>query len=100
MSTEYVDSLDSFEELYLQGDLTRLKKLEEDRLKAHQQAKVLLEQESKKLIGYVKERLEEHDQAEKSIATFQAKLTQSQSIVIDLERTLRKLQKHAEQSRK
>ena len=100
MTTPFVDGLEIIEEEYLEAELRRLKTVEDERLRTQRSTNQLFDEENKKLISLIKERLDEHELVEKSISGFQNKLNQSQQIVQDLEMTLRKLQKDAEQSRR
>lgn len=99
-STPYVDSLDNPEAQFLLDELSRLRVSEAEHERAFQASQSAFQQETRTLINLIKDRLGEHDQSEKVLNVFQNKLKQGQTVVLDLERTLTKLQKEAEQARK
>jgi archaellum component FlaC len=100
MSTPYVDSLEGNELEFLEKELARLVALENDLAKSKSVCQEKVEEECNKVLDAVRDKVNEHEQADKSLVTLQSKLSQSQAIVDELERTVKRLQNEAERARK
>jgi len=99
-TTSYVDFLESHELDVLQLELVRLSSLESDLAKSKAVCQTKVEEECNKVLELIRDKVDEHEQADKSLATLQSKLSQSQAVVDELERTLKRLQDEAERARK
>jgi len=99
-STPHVDSLPRQDLEALEAEAARLRKVEEELSRSKTQAGARAREERMKALTLIQGKVEEHEQADKSLASFQSKLMQSQPIVDELELTLKRLQNEAERANK
>jgi hypothetical protein len=84
----------------LQQELTRSLQQERDFKKSLQHSLTKLQEEDGKLNEVTQLKIQEHEVHDKMLIQFQQKLSISQPIVDDLEKTLRRLQDEAERARR